>query len=555
MFKLPNNVFGEVPCPLLKSGECFVLNCLFKHPDRGGEQRPKEETGELGGAVSNAETPNEAEHEAKPVPRDIRILLPKALDLDIPRLTRLQSLRRLAVHFQNDATPNLAATKKEHELASEAALAEAYLAQVAEFVGDVAGEPAKDLAHIMPVHVDPSPALLPTRRSHIAHFVDAIRKVDPGNKVPVWTATNWEHSIARESSSATYQLAVRRRLFEVLHPEKVKKRHKKKLTRAQLLAELRALCIDDDKLAKFGYIMHVPEPVAKVLTARTCHRCKLHFRLEEALKRVVCSYHPGRATKNASGVRIHQCCGGAVGDTDTEPCAQAEFHVFYWLLPEEMHTAIPFRDTREWGVHPGRLEAVGIDCEMGFTTMGFELLRISAVDYFSGEEVLDILVKPKGEVLDLNTRWLGVAEIKEEAVSFESLLELLGEIFDANTIFVGHGLENDLNVMRLVHHRVVDTAILYPRLKATPTFRVSLKQLAAKYLNRVIQSGEHDSTEDSIAAIDVTKHFIQQDAANAAKRPQEQPKAEKKAKLVAGSSPGRDPASGKSESGDGTTED
>lgn len=148
---------------------------------------------------------------------------------------------------------------------------------------------------------------------------------------------------------------------------------------------------------------------------------------------------------------------------------------------------------------------------MGFTSQGFELLRITAIDFFSGEEAFDILVKPKGEVLDLNTRWSGVAEIKEEALSFEDSMALLGEVIDANTVMIGHGLENDMNAMRLIHTKIVDTAILYPKHKATPTFRYSLKQLAFQYLGRNIQSGQHDSGEDSLAAIDVTKHFIEQE--------------------------------------------
>ena len=73
------------------------------------------------------------------------------------------------------------------------------------------------------------------------------------------------------------------------------------------------------------------------------------------------------------------------------------------------------------------------------------------------------LVRPKGDVIDLNTRWSGIAEIKEEAMNFEDLIKLLGEVIDSNTILIGHGLENDVNSMRLIHERIIDTAVLYPR--------------------------------------------------------------------------------------------
>ena len=78
-------------------------------------------------------------------------------------------------------------------------------------------------------------------------------------------------------------------------------------------------------------------------------------------------------------------------------------------------------------------------------------------------------------------------------------------------MLIGHGLENVLKAMRMLHKRVIDTAILYPKHKATPKFRYSLKQLAFEYLGRVIQTGEHDSGEDSLAAIDVVKHFIKKE--------------------------------------------
>ena len=73
---------------------------------------------------------------------------------------------------------------------------------------------------------------------------------------------------------------------------------------------------------------------------------------------------------------------------------------------------------------------------------------------------------------------------------------------------VGHGLENDLRAMRLVHTNTVDTTVLYPHFRGLPT-KNSLRYLTCKYLNRKIQSGEgisgggHDSAEDAIAALEL----------------------------------------------------
>lgn len=215
--------------------------------------------------------------------------------------------------------------------------------------------------------------------------------------------------------------------------------------------------------------------------------------------------------KKDKNTRIYTCCGAEVSP-DTDPCERAEHHVFSWSNPGEMQFFLPYKSTEDlFPTSDNAYKALGIDCEMGFTTQGFELLRITAMDFLSGKEVIDILVKPLGEVVDLNTKFSGVAAIKEDADTFQEGIARLASVMDHNTILVGHGLENDLNAMRLLHKRVVDTAILYPRHKATPKFRYSLKQLSFEFLGRVIQTGEHDSGEDSLAAIDVVKHFIKKE--------------------------------------------
>lgn len=49
-------------------------------------------------------------------------------------------------------------------------------------------------------------------------------------------------------------------------------------------------------------------------------------------------------------------------------------------------------------------------------------------------------------------------------------------LIDASTIIIGHGLENDLKTLRMIHHQCVDTAILFPH-KAGAPYRRSLKEL------------------------------------------------------------------------------
>lgn len=527
MFKLPGNAFQSIRCPELDStGSCYVVNCLFSHDLKKRElvsDPPNQKRQKAEPSLTEITPTSEKETKAispvtPPAQTDLKFVLPKELpsEVSIPRKERLIQIKSIAQFLKtqsDDPTPNRLAIEKEFKLASTSSGIQDYLMAVLRFLGRLdTGIVRNDPRFIVPLEVNPSPALVPVRKKFIQQLVEAIKSKQPDNKTPVLTALEMEFKVASTNTSSTYNLAIKREIYNVTRADKARLQKKPTHSKEDYLRELRDLCIPTTKLAKFGYIMEPPATIDEPEPLRHCHRCKNELKLHDAAKRTDCRYHSGKIIKTTLGQRIYLCCGGALGETDTEPCTKGDLHVFYWTSPEEMHHFLPFLRTSDvWGTRTGSLEAIGIDCEMGFTTKGFELLRVSAIDFFTGEEVLDILVKPKGEVLDLNTRWSGVAEIKDEAIAFEDMVTLLGEIVDQNTVLIGHGLENDMNAMRLIHNKVVDTAILYPKHKATPTFRFSLKQLAFQYLGRTIQTGEHDSGEDSLAAIDVTKYFIERD--------------------------------------------
>jgi len=57
-----------------------------------------------------------------------------------------------------------------------------------------------------------------------------------------------------------------------------------------------------------------------------------------------------------------------------------------------------------------------------------------------------------------------------------AIRKALHDIIDTNTILIGHGLENDLKTLRIIHHRCIDTALLFPH-KAGNPYRRSLKDM------------------------------------------------------------------------------
>jgi len=81
------------------------------------------------------------------------------------------------------------------------------------------------------------------------------------------------------------------------------------------------------------------------------------------------------------------------------------------------------------------------------------------------------------------------------------LLELLNE----KSILVGHSLENDLISLKLVHDRVVDTALLFPHPNGWP-HRRSLDWLSRRFLgNSIDRSRGHDSVVDACVSMKLAR--------------------------------------------------
>lgn len=155
---------------------------------------------------------------------------------------------------------------------------------------------------------------------------------------------------------------------------------------------------------------------------------------------------------------------------------------------------------------------VGMDCEMvGIGINGTEsaLARVSLIDY-TGRCMFDTFVRVEDVVTDYRTPISGVSAkdlTSSMAITFGECRKRVKRLI-LNRILVGHGLKNDLKVLKLTHpwFNTRDTSIYQPYMKLDGFGRLRprrLKELAFAHLGiRIQQYGlPHDSVDDAAAAM------------------------------------------------------
>ncbi|GAA5996747.1 uncharacterized protein JCM10292_003178 [Rhodotorula paludigena] len=313
---------------------------------------------------------------------------------------------------------------------------------------------------------------------------------------------------------------------EAARAAKLAEEEKGRLTRARVARFVHA----KDRLREFDYVVELPPgPGGDALTEegnpRNCDRCKKEFVVRSELDeddRQACHYHFGRmVTEKIGGTkqRVYSCCPAVAA----APC-QIGPHVFKDEDPAVLHSRVPFISSSKLRPPassdlPPAVDIVALDCEMIYTTSGMSLARVTVLSS-SGSVLLDEHVRPPPgvAVLDLNTRFSGVQEgdLDKAALDVPGVRRALAQFVDQETIFVGHGVENDLKALRLVHDKVIDTAILFPH-PAGGTVRHSLRNLAKEVLRKFVQTGDptvgHSAREDANTALELVRYKVKQEAA------------------------------------------
>ncbi|GKT67071.1 3'-5' exonuclease [Colletotrichum tofieldiae] len=152
--------------------------------------------------------------------------------------------------------------------------------------------------------------------------------------------------------------------------------------------------------------------------------------------------------------------------------------------------------------------AVAIDCEMGTAYDGeSELIRVTLVDYFTSEILLDSLVYPQVAMQHYNTKWSGVSrqQMNDARAKGKCITGGLAAVRDAvwrwvgpETVVVGHAVHNDLASLRWIHPLVVDSLLLATAARAEREKREEEEEAARKDAAAAAAAAAFEEDDDDL---------------------------------------------------------
>lgn len=252
-------------------------------------------------------------------------------------------------------------------------------------------------------------------------------------------------------------------------------------------------------------------------TEKKCVRCRREFHVSDSGEYLViekCTFHWGKLQRSDpyGSSSTFTCCNSA-GYTDG--CSTADGHVWSGYVMGFNGPYDDFVSTDNSTKIDTERNVYAMDCEMCYTGKGLEVTKVTLVSS-DGQLVYEKFIRPATKIVDYNTRFSGIRQKDLARGSYVSTLpevqqDLLNYI-NADTILIGHALDNDLRVLKMIHNNVIDTSNVFPHHKG-PGYKHSLRALTSKYLSRTIQDSTdgHNSFEDSRACLELMLWRVRKD--------------------------------------------
>ena len=164
--------------------------------------------------------------------------------------------------------------------------------------------------------------------------------------------------------------------------------------------------------------------------------------------------------------------------------------------------------------------AIAIDCEMCATqcpktgNMDHKALcRLSIVNAMNPDDVLiDTLVKPEWPIVDYRSQINGIK--KEDLDNVEFTLShaqtFMTALCSEETVIIGHAIHNDLAALKMEHHCVVDSALLFT-CKDDTGATCSLKDLAKNVMKKEMPTIHCSLNDARTALISIEEGYLKKD--------------------------------------------
>ncbi|CDI96854.1 rna exonuclease 1 [Echinococcus multilocularis] len=260
---------------------------------------------------------------------------------------------------------------------------------------------------------------------------------------------------------------------------------------------------------------------------RFCCRCGKAYEVDKfgmPTVKTECVYHWGKPVRRrmpGSGFDLHYTCCQA--ESGQEGCQVApKGHVTdtnRWCDLEGYLTTLP--PALDNSTDEPRVNVYSLDCEMVYTTGGCELARVTVIDT-NLNVVVDRVIRPLNPIIDANTRFSGLSieQLETSQLQITDVQMELLQLWDEDTILIGHSLESDLTALKFIHSKVVDTSIAFPHRRGLP-YKRALRTIVSEYLEQLIQNDEagHDSKEDAVACMRLMQKKVKECLQKRVRRP------------------------------------
>lgn len=134
-----------------------------------------------------------------------------------------------------------------------------------------------------------------------------------------------------------------------------------------------------------------------------------------------------------------------------------------------------------------------------------ELLAVAAVDFLSGQVLINLRLVP-------NIGWNGSSR-SESLHGWREARANLFDFIDQDTVIIGHKVQDDLEILRLLHKQIVDSRILATSAICMPPakghdYKPYLENVCMDFLGIKLRQGATCPLENALAAREIVLHCI-----------------------------------------------